>query len=70
MVFVIQENVEKKNDTINCGLYSLANAVALTQGQNPVLFDWVAKTKNGEDAMCQHYRKCVLGNWKISFLEN
>jgi hypothetical protein len=65
MVFVIQENVEKQKDSINCGLYSLANAMALATGQNPVLFDWVTKTEDGEDAMRQHYRNC-LANMKVS----
>jgi hypothetical protein len=64
-VFIVHENVAKQNDSINCGLFALANALALVQNDNPVLFDWVKIDElTGEDAMRKHFRKC-LSNRKI-----
>ena len=59
-VFIINENVAKQDDGINCGLFALANALALVQGQNPVLFDWDKyEKKTGKDVMRAHYRTCM-----------
>lgn len=52
---VTKENVAKQIDGKNCGLFSLANTLALAQGINPSNMEWL----NVNDEMRQHYRECI-----------
>jgi Ulp1 family protease len=57
---VIKVNIAKQSDGKNCGLYSLANALALARDLNPAHFTWI----NDNNEMRNHYRDCIA-NTKV-----
>jgi len=54
-IIVIKESVAKQKDGLNCGLYSLANALAIAKGDDPCKMEWI----NDNNLMRSHYRHCI-----------